>query len=259
MLYIQSQRKASIPTGTHTTPSMYTTTLDGHTIIYVVKHSKKARLARLEIAPDTGLIVIVPSSYGTERIQNILKNKSRWILNKLNHVHLTKHSRTNKLKDGDAIPYLGNFLKLTIRECDGFGESVTLVQDKLIVALRPGITGLNQIVEQWYRVRARQILKEKIERYAKLMVVDYNRIYLKGQKTVWGSCSRKHNLNFNWRLLMTPESIIDYVVVHELAHMKEMNHSKKFWQIVAGYCPEWQQRRKWLRENTMKLNKFLRV
>jgi predicted metal-dependent hydrolase len=85
------------------------------------------------------------------------------------------------------------------------------------------------------------------------MGVSHNEIRLKGHRSLWGSCSRTRNLNFNWRLVMTPIPVIEYVVIHELAHLKEMNHSPRFWRIVESYCPEWRARRQWLTEHSQLL------
>lgn len=96
--------------------------------------------------------------------------------------------------------------------------------------------------------RAKQILPARIQYYAKIMGVTYGRITLREQKTRWGSCSSKGNLNFNWKLALMPDEILDYVVVHELAHRMEMNHSDKFWKIVENVLPDYRERRKWLME-----------
>lgn len=96
--------------------------------------------------------------------------------------------------------------------------------------------------------RAKQILPARIQYYAKIMGVTYGRITLREQKTRWGSCSSKGNLNFNWKLALMPDEILDYVVVHELAHRMEMNHSDKFWKIVENVLPDYRERRKWLKE-----------
>jgi predicted metal-dependent hydrolase len=238
---------------------MLTARIGDRTIAYTLKRSNRARLVRLEIASQTGLTVVVPPWCSTSQIQRFLRDKSHWILDKLNQLSLVKQRKTNKLKNGGLIPYLGNIFRIDILDCNGENENITLSQNKLVVTLKPGLNGLTSLIEGWYRIQAKRILKEKVDRYSNIMVVDYNRIYLKDQKTLWGSCSEKGNLNFNWRLITTPEPVIDYVVIHELAHLKEMNHSRKFWQIVAGYCPEWQQHRKWLREHTAELGNFLRV
>ena len=103
--------------------------------------------------------------------------------------------------------------------------------------------------EQQYRRQAKEVLTEKVAFYAEKMGVTYGRITIRGQKTRWGSCSREGNLNFNWKLMLFPEEIQDYVVVHELAHRKEMNHSKNFYRAVEEILPDYKARVRWLREH----------
>lgn len=92
------------------------------------------------------------------------------------------------------------------------------------------------------------VLKHRVDYYAALLGVDYHRITIRDQKTRWGSCSSLGNLNFNWRLSLLPAELLDYVVVHELAHRLEMNHSRRFWAHVARILPDYQERRKRLKE-----------
>ena len=96
---------------------------------------------------------------------------------------------------------------------------------------------------------ARDIFTRKTKYYARIMGVTYGRISIREQKTRWGSCSSKGNLNFNWRLILAPEEVLDYVVVHELVHRREMNHSKAFYAIVESVLPDYRRAWKWLREN----------
>ncbi len=100
--------------------------------------------------------------------------------------------------------------------------------------------------------QARKIIVPKVERYAHIMNVEYGRIAIRAQKTRFGSCSSKGNLNFNCVLALMPEEIGDYVVVHELAHLKQMNHSKLFWAEVEKVLPDYKKRRRWLKENGRK-------
>lgn len=100
-----------------------------------------------------------------------------------------------------------------------------------------------------YIMIARDIFTRKVEYYARIMGVSYGRISIREQKTRWGSCSSKGNLNFNWRLIFAPPEVLDYVVVHELAHRKEMNHSKAFYAIVESIMPDYRKWKKWLKEN----------
>ena len=103
--------------------------------------------------------------------------------------------------------------------------------------------------EYAYREQARRVLTEKTAYYAKRLGVTYGRISIRGQKTRWGSCSAKGNLNYNWKLMLCPEEVQDYVVVHELAHRREMNHSKAFYRIVEEILPDYRERMRWLKDH----------
>ena len=105
-------------------------------------------------------------------------------------------------------------------------------------------TELEQLKRQ-----ARQDMTARVQRYASLMGLEYGRIAIRAQKSRWGSCSGKKNLNFNCLLMLCPEPVRDYVAVHELCHLREMNHSPRFWALVESYCPDYRRCRKWLKEN----------
>ena len=100
-----------------------------------------------------------------------------------------------------------------------------------------------------YMETARDIFTRKAAYYASVMQVTYGRISIREQKTRWGSCSSKGNLNFNWRLIFAPEDVLDYIVVHELAHRKEMNHSPAFYAVVASVLPDYKKEQRWLKEH----------
>ena len=104
-----------------------------------------------------------------------------------------------------------------------------------------------------YMELARDIFTRKTAYYAAVMNVTYGRITIREQKTRWGSCSSKGNLNFNWRLIFAPEEVLDYIVVHELAHRKEMNHSPAFYRVVASVMPDYKGSQEWLREHGQSL------
>lgn len=100
---------------------------------------------------------------------------------------------------------------------------------------------------------AKQLVPRIVEQYANIMGVDYGRITIRHQKTRWGSCSSKGNLNFNCLLMLAPRDVLEYVIVHELAHRKEMNHSKDFWKIVEEVKPDYKKAKRWLKEEGTKL------
>jgi predicted metal-dependent hydrolase len=230
------------------------TTLDGQTISYIVKRSANAKHIRLEVKSETGLTVVIPKSYNARYIPDLLEAKRRWILSKLaKYGQLRSHRSENELKSGDTIAYLGRHLEVVVQQDHGSGDSVRRERNKLIVALRAGNGSLDVVVERWYRMHAARLIRRKVERASARLGFTYNRVIIRGQKTRWGSCSHKGNLSLNWKLIMAPEPVIDYVIIHELAHLREMNHTKRFWALVAEHCPQWHEHRKWLRDHGAEL------
>ncbi len=120
------------------------------------------------------------------------------------------------------------------------------------VVKREQETGMQRLSAQDIKKLADEavgVIPEKVHRFAKQIGVDYGRITIRNQKIRWGSCSAKGNLNFNCLLMLTPDDVQDYVVIHELCHRKQMNHSSKFWAEVEHMMPDYKQKRKWLKEN----------
>lgn len=113
---------------------------------------------------------------------------------------------------------------------------------------KPLSADLSESKRNVYIRKAKETITKRVSYFARLMSVSYRNITIREQKTRWGSCSSKGNLNFNWKLVLMPEEVLDYVVVHELAHRKEMNHSERFWNHVEKVLPDYQARRKLLRE-----------
>lgn len=117
------------------------------------------------------------------------------------------------------------------------------------IAARPEVSVLSTGERKALAEKAAEVLPEKVSRFAQQLGVSYGRITIRSQRTRWGSCSAKGNLNFNCLLMLCPEEVQDYVVIHELCHRKEMNHSTAFWSEVEKHCPDYRVHRKWLKDN----------
>ena len=122
--------------------------------------------------------------------------------------------------------------------------------------------GLKPFTEDEIRLLGKQALKKippKVEALAQVVCVSYGRITIRNQLTCWGSCSAKGNLNFNCLLMLCPDDVLEYVIIHELCHRKQMNHSKEFWTMVETYCPDYKRQKTWLKENGNELIRRLRA
>jgi len=116
---------------------------------------------------------------------------------------------------------------------------------------------LNEILLQWYKTQSLQYLRQRTAFWAKKIGVSFCNLTIKDQHTRWGSCSSLHNLNFNWRIIMAPEPIIDYLVIHEVSHLVHLNHSAHFWQLVSHHDPKYQEHKHWLAQNGRRLFQIL--
>jgi predicted metal-dependent hydrolase len=154
-----------------------------------------------------------------------------------------------------AILLQGIEYKLSIRKYPGKVPKVFLRDSYFEVCINRNSTiedsrtAIEQALVSWLLRKAEEVIDERLKYYRDIVGVSYNRFCIKAQKTRWGSCSSKGNLNFNWRLIMAPQWVLDYVIVHELSHLRHMNHSKEFWNTVANYMPEYKKAVAWLKEN----------
>jgi hypothetical protein len=227
-------------------------TINGQTISYTIKRSARAKYVRLEVRQETGLTVVTPNSYKLKHLPALLESKGNWILDKLiKYGQVQSLSDQKETKSGDTIPYLGRNLEVVTRQNRRNTNSIKLERNRLVVAIGSG--RLNLVLEQWYRIQATKLIKERTDKLSARLGLTYNQIIIRGQKTRWGSCSHKGNLSFNWKRIMAPEHVIDYVIIHELTHLKEMNHTKRFWKLVAEYCPRWREHKKWLKDHETEL------
>ncbi|MCJ7744434.1 MAG: M48 family metallopeptidase [Dehalococcoidales bacterium] len=231
------------------------TILDGQAVPYIIKHSPKAKYVRLEVRPQTGLTVVIPKSYKLTQLPSLLREKRQWILAKLAKYGQLKLLSTEKeVKSGDTIPYLGQDLQVVKQQNHGEADNIRLERKRLVVSLKSANARLNLVLEGWYRRQAENLIRKRANELCARLGVTYGRLSIRGAKTRWGSCSQKGNLNFNWKLMMAPEPVINYVIIHEIAHLKEMNHTEKFWKLVSEHCPQWRKHKRWLKDHEAELS-----
>lgn len=169
----------------------------------------KRKTLAIEIKPDMRVVVRAPEKIPQNEIMKFVEEKQNWIKKHLVQMYF----KAEEIKKQKKEPALTN------------ADIEKLCQ------------------------KALSVIPDKVKYYAEIMGVTYGRITIRNQKTRWGSCSSKGNLNFNCLLMLMPDKVLDYVVVHELCHLKQMNHSKKFWKEVERYMPDYKNYKKWLNEN----------
>ena len=197
-----------------------------------------------------GVEVRAPLKMPRSEIDEFIVSKRDWIIDKLALSKERVERRENFVVDYDStVLYRGKQYPIGIKEGDrvGFGDGQFYMP--------PGLDTeqIKYSCVQIYRLLARRDLTQKALAFAKQMSVMMTAVKINGAKTRWGSCSAKKSLNFSWRLIMAADDVIDYVVVHELAHITEMNHSERFWAIVESVIPDYKERRAKLKDLQQRL------
>jgi predicted metal-dependent hydrolase len=220
--------------------------LAGKHVTYTLKRSSKRRSIGLNI-DDRGLIVSVPLRASERWLQSVLRDKANWILKMLDGWQ-TCQSPTRRWQDGEQLDYLGELLILRVAR----NLFITPAQRRgreLWVFVDHGSdkTHVEQAVSLWYRQEAERFFLLRNAHYAPLLKVKPRSINLSEARTQWGSCTAQGSIRLNLHLIKLPQRLIDYVVVHELAHLRELNHSPAFWQLVESVCPDYASLRKELK------------
>jgi predicted metal-dependent hydrolase len=197
--------------------------------------------------------VTVPSTLSDRRIQDLISKKSVWIKQKIKLQNETAPIKPKEYVTGEVFQYLGRNYRL--KRTSGLAGAVKMKSGYLEVAIPEGLSNdaaealIKTSLEAWYISHAHSKLTEKTQRYAEIIGVDVGCIGVKEFKSRWGSCYASGDIVYNWRIIMAPHHIIDYVVIHELCHLLEHNHSPKYWKHVETVLGDYKDCREWLKFN----------
>ena len=226
---------------------------DGVVIPYKLRRSKRRRKTFQISVNDAGVRVAVPYRTPNREVQAFLTSHAPWILKQL--AKLEDRPAPKSFVTGETMPYLGRNIGLTVKKRPITEAHVRLHQGSFLVDVPQSLEGedlreeIKRAFLHWYLQRAKQRITEAVNlRWPSMKKGDKPQVIIGNQKTLWGSCAADGTLRFNWRLVMMPPPLMDYVVVHELAHLKQRNHSPAFWKVVTKAMPDAIQRRKNLRE-----------
>ncbi len=217
-----------------------------HNLDYIVKKSNRKKKLTIRISPQSQVIVSCPKFISNKRIDHFIQQNLSWIQQKIKEQQKTQ----SYFFDQNFIRIFG---KKYIKSTD-FKEQnsvKTYIQDnQIIISHFMPISKQKQskTINKYLKSTATRYLIPRTHQMGQKMNIKFNKISIKKQKTRWGSCSSLGNLNFNWRLVHFDIPIIDYVIIHELAHRVHLNHSKTFWSLVGQYCPQYQKHRRFLKK-----------
>lgn len=206
----------------------------------------KRRTFGLRVGSDATLTVRAPLRADIKLIEKIVAEKSAWITKKQEEaLKKGKDVVTHQFEAGESFYCLGQGYPLTIAEQ---GKTLTFESDNFFLPQKYSYKG-KEVFIKWYKAKALSYIQERVDYYSNQMGLSYKSIRISSAKKRWGSCSGKKNLGFSWRLILAAPEIIDYVVVHELAHLKHHNHAKTFWLYVESILPNYKVSKKRLKEN----------
>lgn len=196
----------------------------------------------LHITREGEIVVKAPHLIPNSVINAFLREKEPWILAALQKVH-TRQPRGRKYKEGEKFYFLG--IERSLRFYNGIEIKV---EEETLFFPKALEFRIQKELQQWFEQKAREKIMQRLEFHSNIMQVSYSRLLFSDTKSKWGTCFPDNSLQFNWRLIMAPLIVLDYVIIHELAHTTEKNHSASFWRRVGRFTPAYKQHRKWLTE-----------
>lgn len=224
-------------------------------LCYQLKRSSRRRTLALQVGPK-GVVVHAPLYLDEQQIAAFVNSKADWLQRQL-ALRQPDHP-VYQLVDGAVLPCADE--RLTLRIVSDKLSAITAEHGTLWLQLSNRVKPENQqkqvreLVQGWYCQEALRYFSERLDVFATLMRLRHRTLIIKNWQTKWGSCDSSGQICLNWRLLLAPQWVSDYVVIHELAHLKQMNHSPAYWQIVEQYCPNWQLARDYLKQHQQSLD-----
>ena len=215
---------------------------------YTIKRSRKRKKLTITVERDRSVIVHVPESTPEETIRKVVESKCQWIYEKTMHTQKydkQPHPPGKELVNGESALYLGREYQIEVVATDS--TEIHLEQSFLIPTSLAGEP--RSVLRNWYIDQAKERILPKVKSLAAMLGVTFANARIVDNRFRWGSCTPKDNVNLNWRLIKAPMFVIDYVIVHELAHLIETNHTPQFWNIVRTHAPTMEKARSWLKDH----------
>jgi predicted metal-dependent hydrolase len=217
-------------------------------LVYTIQRSAKRRKLTITVERDRSVIIHAPEGMSEEAVQRVVNTKRQWLFEKLHHPQKYQeraHPPGKEVVNGESAMYLGRGYRIEITETAS-GE-VEFSRGFLVPAAHQ--SKRRAVLRDWYISQAKEIILSRVKQRARELGVIFKEAKIVDNRYRWGSCTVKDNVNFNWRLIKAPMFVIDYVIIHELAHLLEGNHTPNFWSIIRASTPTMEKAKTWLKEN----------
>lgn len=215
---------------------------------YTIVRSTKRRKLTITVERDRSVVVHAPLGTSEEKIQQVVESRRQWIFEKTGHPQKYRsrpHAPGKELVNGESALYLGRQYRIEVTDADQ-----TEVQfDQRFLIPRAYAADRKETLREWYICRAKDKIIPRVARQARELGVSYTGARIVDNLYRWGSCTVNDNISLNWRLIKAPMFVIDYVIVHELAHLIEANHTPRYWNIVRAQTPTMEKAKAWLLQN----------
>jgi predicted metal-dependent hydrolase len=213
----------------------------------IVRSSRRKKLT-ITVERDRAIIVHAPEGTPEETVRRVVDAKRHWLLAKLRHPQKYQdrtHAPGKEVVNGESAPYLGRDYRIEVTET----ASGEIEFSRLFLVPAAHQAKRREVLRDWYIARAKEKILARVEQHACELGVEYTAAKIVDNRYRWGSCTVNDTVNFNWRLIKAPMFVIDYVIVHELAHLIEANHTSRFWSIVRANTPTMEKAKAWLKEH----------
>jgi predicted metal-dependent hydrolase len=222
--------------------------LGGRVVDYRLVRSKAARRLRVRVGPN-GVEVVQPSARNGEEVSEFLATNGPWILDQLERAARLRSVRRPMQRRVGEILFRGEptQVRIEMTRSRAAGNTVRFVGGEIVISRGPSSrTPVERSLEHWLRREARRAIESRLATFVSRLGQRPQRLYVMGQRTKWGNCSKERNLSFNWRLILAPDFVLRYLVTHEAVHLAIPDHSAKFWLAVQSLCSETERAKQWL-------------
>lgn len=215
---------------------------------YQIVRSSRRRKLTITVERDRSIVVHAPTAATDEAIRQVVDSKRQWLFEKTKHPQKYQdllHAPGKEVVNGESVLYLGRDYPIEIAET----KSGDVEFSRKFIIPSAQLRKRRKVLKDWYVSRATETILPRVKRHACELGVAFGEVKIVDNRYRWGSCTVKDNVNFNWRLIKAPMFVIDYVIVHELAHLMETNHTPRFWNIVRAKAPYSEKAKTWLKEH----------